>query len=53
MALDLMETSIAGYPLETLSFGGAPAPDILPKKAGQVFPSAILYAYVLDLISLN
>lgn len=42
MALDLMETSIAGYPLETLSFGGAPAPDILPKKAGQVFPSAIL-----------
>ena len=43
MALDLMESSAAGFPLESVSFGGASAPDILPTKASQAFPSATLY----------
>jgi hypothetical protein len=43
MALDLMDSSLAGFPLESVSFGGAPAPDMLTKQAGRVFPSATLH----------
>lgn len=42
MALDLMDSSLAGFPIETVSFGGAPAPDVITKKAGQIFPGTVL-----------
>ncbi|KNZ77059.1 2-succinylbenzoate--CoA ligase [Termitomyces sp. J132] len=44
MVMDLLETSLAdsGYPLESFSFGGAPAPDVLTEKATKLFPTAVL-----------
>ncbi|KAF9012884.1 acetyl-CoA synthetase-like protein [Hymenopellis radicata] len=42
MVTDLMDSSLAGYPLETLFFGGAPAPQALIERARSVFPGAQL-----------
>lgn len=42
MALDLADSSLAGYPLESLAFGGAPPPDLLPVRTGKMFPGVVL-----------
>ena len=42
MVSDLMDSSLAGYSLEGLFFGGSPAPDVLTTRAKQVFPKAQL-----------
>ncbi|KAF6762632.1 long-chain-fatty-acid-CoA ligase [Ephemerocybe angulata] len=42
MVSDLVDSSSAGHPLESLLFGGAPAPDTLPPRAQKTFPSASL-----------
>ncbi|PBK95040.1 acetyl-CoA synthetase-like protein [Armillaria gallica] len=42
MVSDLMDSSLAGYPLEGLFFGGSPAPEILSSRAREVFPAAEL-----------
>ncbi|KAF8655311.1 hypothetical protein AX16_003208 [Volvariella volvacea WC 439] len=42
MALDLIESSLGDGKLEMLSFGGAPAPDSLVKRAVATFPSTLL-----------
>ncbi|GLB34306.1 putative synthetase [Lyophyllum shimeji] len=42
MALDLADSSLAGYPLESLAFGGAPPPDLLPARTGKAFPGVVL-----------
>lgn len=49
MVSDLMDTSLAGYSLEGLFFGGSPAPDVLATRAKQVFPNAQLYAFPIRL----
>jgi hypothetical protein len=49
MVSELMESSAAGYPLEGLLFGGAPAHHLLPGQAKKIFPSAamsVLSAYM-------
>lgn len=43
MVSDLIESQLAGYGLETLLFGGAPAHDQLPAKAKHAFPTAVMY----------
>ncbi|KAK0212665.1 hypothetical protein DFS33DRAFT_1391485 [Desarmillaria ectypa] len=40
MVSDLIDSSLAGYRLEGLFFGGSPAPEILTERARQVFPGA-------------
>lgn len=40
MVSDLVDSSLAGYNLEGLFFGGSPAPEILTDRARQVFPAA-------------
>ncbi|KAF5388018.1 hypothetical protein D9615_000396 [Tricholomella constricta] len=42
MVADLTESSLAGFPLDSLMFGGAPAPDLLAARAGQTFPNAVM-----------
>ncbi|KAK0226097.1 hypothetical protein IW262DRAFT_1457335 [Armillaria fumosa] len=42
MVSDLIDSSLAGYRLEGLFFGGSPAPEILTERARQVFPGAQL-----------
>ncbi|KAI0080886.1 long-chain-fatty-acid-CoA ligase [Panus rudis PR-1116 ss-1] len=42
---DLVESKLAGYPLDTLLFGGSPAHDQLPSKGKRAFPSAVFQAY--------
>ncbi|PSR90673.1 hypothetical protein PHLCEN_2v4822 [Hermanssonia centrifuga] len=42
MVTDLVESSLDGQALDTLLFGGAPAPDQLPKKAKEAFPNTVL-----------
>ncbi|CAL1700983.1 unnamed protein product [Somion occarium] len=42
MVSDLIESQLAGYGLETLLFGGAPAHDQLPAKAKHAFPTAVM-----------
>lgn len=42
MVSDLTESSLPGYPLDALLFGGAPAPDQLAAQARRAFPSAIM-----------
>ncbi|KAK0471890.1 hypothetical protein IW261DRAFT_1553475 [Armillaria novae-zelandiae] len=42
MVSDLIDSSIAGYPLEGLFFGGSPAPEILSSRAREIFPTAEL-----------
>lgn len=44
MVLDLIESSLAGFALDSLTFGGAPAPEILSARAGKVFPTAMMCA---------
>lgn len=46
MVSDLIDSSLAGYPLEGLLFGGAPAPDSLVPRARKAFPSATMYAII-------
>ena len=43
MVSEMIESSLAGYPLESLLFGGAAAPDQLPGKAKKVFPNTVLF----------
>jgi len=43
MVSDLIESSLVGYPLETLLFGGAPAHDQLCERARQAFPNAVMW----------
>lgn len=40
MVADLAESSLAGYPLEGLLFGGSPTPDSLVARAARAFPKA-------------
>lgn len=42
MVSDLTESSAAGHPLDSLLFGGAPAPARLAEKARQAFPTAVM-----------
>ncbi|KAJ7700065.1 hypothetical protein B0H17DRAFT_926014, partial [Mycena rosella] len=42
MSSDLIESELAGYPLDGLSFGGAPTADILTTRARAAFPNVIL-----------
>ncbi|RDB22581.1 2-succinylbenzoate--CoA ligase [Hypsizygus marmoreus] len=42
MVADLTESSLAGFPMESLMFGGAPAPEFLAVRAGRVFPDAVM-----------
>lgn len=39
---DLLETSLVGYPLEGLFFGGSAAPELLALQAQAAFPTARL-----------
>lgn len=48
MVSDLTESSLAGYPIESLLFGGAPAPDSLAERARRVFPNAVMSAPFLS-----
>ncbi|KAJ6593920.1 hypothetical protein B0H19DRAFT_40733 [Mycena capillaripes] len=42
MISDLVRSSLVGYPLEGLLFGGSPSPDSLAERAGQAFPTATM-----------
>lgn len=42
MVSDIIESSIVGYPLEGLLFGGSPAPPSLVPRAQHAFPTAIM-----------
>jgi len=42
MVSDLMHTAHTGHSLEGLMFGGAPAPETLPKRAKEAFPDALM-----------
>jgi len=42
MVSDLMHTTHTGHSLEGLMFGGAPAPETLPKRAKEAFPDALM-----------
>ncbi|KAJ3575121.1 hypothetical protein NP233_g1302 [Leucocoprinus birnbaumii] len=42
MVADLTESSLAGYPLEGLLFGGSPTPDSLVGRAQKAFPKATM-----------
>ncbi|KAJ7129707.1 hypothetical protein C8R44DRAFT_777452 [Mycena epipterygia] len=42
MSADIIESELAGYPLDSLTFGGAPAADVLTTRAHAVFPTVIL-----------
>ncbi|KAK0243596.1 hypothetical protein EDD85DRAFT_804503 [Armillaria nabsnona] len=42
MVSDLMDSSLVGYPLDGLFFGGSPAPEILSSRAREIFPGAEL-----------
>jgi len=43
MVSDLVESSLAGHPLEGLLFGGAPCPNSLVLRARKAFPIATLF----------
>ena len=43
MVSEMIESSLAGYPLESLLFGGSAAPDQLPGEAKKVFPNTMLF----------
>lgn len=40
MVADLIESSLVGYPIDNLLFGGSPAPDALVPRARNAFPTA-------------
>ncbi|KAF5355120.1 hypothetical protein D9756_005291 [Leucocoprinus leucothites] len=42
MVADLIESPLAGYPLEGLLFGGCPTPDSLVGRAQKAFPKALM-----------
>lgn len=42
MVSDIVESSLVGYPLEGLLFGGSPAPPSLVPRAQKAFPTAIM-----------
>lgn len=42
MVSDLIESSLVGFSLDSLMFGGAPAPSLLAERAGQAFPSTMM-----------
>ncbi|KAG6828448.1 hypothetical protein H0H92_007933 [Tricholoma furcatifolium] len=42
MVSDLIDSSLAGYGLEGLLFGGSPAPDTLVSRAKLAFPTAVI-----------
>jgi acyl-CoA synthetase (AMP-forming)/AMP-acid ligase II len=42
MVADLTESSVAGFPLDGLIFGGSPAPNQLPERAKRAFPGTLL-----------
>lgn len=42
MVSDLVDSSLAGYPLDGLLFGGASASDLLAKRANAAFPTAVM-----------
>jgi hypothetical protein len=52
MVSDLVDSSGRGYPLEILTYGGAPAPDNLPLRVTCSFPTAIASVLVALLIFL-
>jgi acyl-CoA synthetase (AMP-forming)/AMP-acid ligase II len=43
MVADLIDSSLAGHPLEGLLFGGSPTPDSLVGRARKAFPKATMY----------
>lgn len=43
MVADLVDSSLAGHPLEGLLFGGSPTPDSLVGRARKAFPKATMY----------
>jgi len=47
MVADLVESSLVGYPLEGLLFGGSPTPDSLVVRASRAFPKASMYASLI------
>ncbi|KAG6811895.1 hypothetical protein H0H92_005353 [Tricholoma furcatifolium] len=52
MVADLVESSLAGYSLDGLLFGGSPAPDSLVPKARKAFPTAIILLAKIILLDL-
>ncbi|KAJ7703176.1 hypothetical protein B0H17DRAFT_92476 [Mycena rosella] len=42
MVADLVRSSLVGFPLEGILFGGSPSPDSLAKRARQAFPNATM-----------
>ncbi|KAG5644020.1 hypothetical protein DXG03_009235 [Asterophora parasitica] len=42
MVSDLIDSSLSGYGVDGLLFGGSPAPDILVPRAREAFPTAIM-----------
>jgi len=48
MVADLVNTPAAGHGIESLLFGGAPAPDWLAKGSLARFPLAVLYVPTHD-----
>jgi len=46
MVADLTDSTAVGAPLDGVMFGGAPAPDLLAKKARQAFPTASVCAFL-------
>ncbi|KAF7352822.1 2-succinylbenzoate--CoA ligase [Mycena venus] len=42
MSVDLIESDLKGYPLESMTHGGAPAAAIIAKRARAAFPDVIL-----------
>ena len=47
MVADLVESSLVGYPLEGLLFGGSPTPDSLVIRASRAFPRASMYVSLI------
>lgn len=42
MVSDLTDSAGAGLSLDSLMFGGAPAPGLLPARAGRTFPTTMM-----------
>jgi len=49
MSADLIESELAGYSLESLTFGGAPAADVLTTRARAAFPTVTLFVFIFVL----
>ena len=46
MVSDLIESSSAGFALDALLFGGAPAPDHLAVSGKHAFPNALMFVVI-------